>query len=929
MPPYRDPHRLFYDPVSPVMLSQAELSQLSPQELQAATDQLDQHLILVLQKIEENFAKCNQVVVEALLPAVEQHGENSAKIYESIKFWRPFFEAAASIRLNEPFGPDDTGSVANEDQTHASGSPDRTVSSVGDETYSRESAGSGVDVDGTPRATRTGQGPHSHDDDFASPERGPVDGRPANSAMKQPPKSSTALPELQRLRLRDLPPDSPDVPEPQFETAVFGGFGRGAAGQGRGGAGDDKGKGHSFDLSSDPSSPSYSLLRGDPSPAPSNASERDASRLYRRGDEYALVEQNVTRNVRPGGGDKAHSKLLDKILRKNLDSPVRTRTGPGSSTPGRPSQRSSGTQAGGGSEYEFPPEASREWNGIANLSETALDAFASPIKRRQSAFTEDSFANLAPPSTARRPEYLTSSPAPGGGRPLDRSTASSATDPAGALEPLARSHGGSKPFNPSSTSFASPSKLSRTPAKYAARLTAQNVYDSLGLGFVDSPILSPPSILRTNTKPFNLQEHTARQDAARGLGRTGARGDDEGEDDGAYEPASPSERSRIAGGTSRSFAPSRHGNSSFANAASEQGPRGGGGGGTGRGGVEEESFASSLPAQPSFINHSQSDERTRPFNLYEYTHRHESARPVEQGPFDPNGSREGDGGDFRFDGDERGGGGMTDNIDDLLAGHTMTYHAEQRLRASLAPGAGLEDIGGGEGGRGRGQGLDDLGGIVDDDEGQIGSRVYGQEDDGTDGYDRERRGRADESYTDEQRDPRDSDQGRRGEGGAGQGHGATYGEYDDDDSFAFEREGLRAGHGADAGGRGGRGKGGLLDGPEDTLFGMPPTASAGGAAAPVAPTGRPNHHHLGYSLGPGRGGTTAIGRDGPDGEEGDSFTDSHDGDYDDGFGGRGQAGAFRLHGLSDMETLHGGELLSSEPFQASPLAGKWTNPGAE
>lgn len=67
------------------MLPEDEIMSLSPPELQAAMDQLDQNLVLVLQQIEENFAACNQVVTERILPAVEQHGENSARIYESIK----------------------------------------------------------------------------------------------------------------------------------------------------------------------------------------------------------------------------------------------------------------------------------------------------------------------------------------------------------------------------------------------------------------------------------------------------------------------------------------------------------------------------------------------------------------------------------------------------------------------------------------------------------------------------------------------------------------------------------------------------------------------------------------------------------------------------------------------------------------------------
>lgn len=100
MPPYRDPNRLFYDPVNPTMLTEEQMYQMSPQELQAATDQLDQHLILILQQIEENFAKCNQIVVESLLPAVEQHGENSMRIYESIKVCAFLLEPPSAVLLS-------------------------------------------------------------------------------------------------------------------------------------------------------------------------------------------------------------------------------------------------------------------------------------------------------------------------------------------------------------------------------------------------------------------------------------------------------------------------------------------------------------------------------------------------------------------------------------------------------------------------------------------------------------------------------------------------------------------------------------------------------------------------------------------------------------------------------------------------------------
>ncbi|GAA5929039.1 uncharacterized protein JCM15063_004029 [Sporobolomyces koalae] len=808
MPPYRDPNRLFYDPANPVMLSTDQMQQLSPLELQAATDQLDQHLILVLQQIEENFAKCNQVVVESLLPAVEQHGENSMRIFESIKFWRPFFEAAASIRLHEPYG-DDAASVATEEPNQTSASPDRTISSAGDRTHTRDSYGS--DDQGTPRASHhyvpsinddssLPSEPHwstdQHQDQLGSPVRTSQQPLPANSAMKQPAHAAPDQ-QLQRLRLRDLPPDSPDVPEPEFETAVFGGISR----QGTRGGG-DKGKDREFDESQDPSSPSFSLLR-EPSPSPSPADSKRANEPSRA--------PASPRNIRAGGGDKAHSKLLDKILRKNLASPAV----PGSSTPGRP------TRHHGASKMKFPSDVPREWDGIANLSHTALDAFPSPIKRRQSTTSttaggdDDSFSNMMMaagpasnqrlhPSSSSLASYLTSSPAP------KQPTTS-------------RTNASSNPTRPSQFA-SSPSKMTRTPAKYAARLTAQNVYDSLGLS--DSPLPSPPSILRTNHKPFNLYEHTQRLSIA-----PTALEDAEQEQ---YSPTTDRNEIRAHSSTSRNLKPENQEDAS----------------------VAYSNASSILPNQPSFVGSDTS--HTRPFNLYQHTQEQQQQHARGEGTH----AKLGD-----DDDDDR-----TDNIDDLLSGKTMTFKQEQRM--SLAPPIQVPD-----------QHLGvDLGGIVDDDEEHYDSRRNAQagshpEDD-------------DLSYVDEAETIGNDQEGQ---------HERDLYQYgiarDEDESFNIER-GLTRGN--PVGGGGGFGHR-LMDGPEDTLFGMPPSQPPPPAAAAAA-MAQPRF--------------PATGLDYPEADE-DTFTQEPlDRPANNSRG-------FRLHGLSDMETLHGGELLSSEPFQASPLAGRW------
>lgn len=79
------PTRLFYDPSAPRMLSQSEISQLNPSQIQAGCDQIDQSIVRVLQKIDEDFAKSVQILNERILPAVQVYGENSQQIWESVK----------------------------------------------------------------------------------------------------------------------------------------------------------------------------------------------------------------------------------------------------------------------------------------------------------------------------------------------------------------------------------------------------------------------------------------------------------------------------------------------------------------------------------------------------------------------------------------------------------------------------------------------------------------------------------------------------------------------------------------------------------------------------------------------------------------------------------------------------------------------------
>ena len=84
--------------------------------------------------------------------------------------------------------------------------------------------------------------------------------------------------------------------------------------------------------------------------------------------------------------EKVHPKLLEKILARNL-----AEGGGGkSSTP-----RSEFKGGKGGRKSLFPEDIPKDWNGIANLSSTKLDAFQSPIKRRFLPSTTNSNASAA------------------------------------------------------------------------------------------------------------------------------------------------------------------------------------------------------------------------------------------------------------------------------------------------------------------------------------------------------------------------------------------------------------------------------------------------------------------------------------------------------------------------------------------------------
>ncbi|GAA5975849.1 hypothetical protein JCM10908_005300 [Rhodotorula pacifica] len=459
MPPIRDPNRLFYDLAKPRMLTDEELDELVVPELQSVNDQLDQMNIRKLRQIDEAFSECLRTINDRILPLVEQHGENSAKIYESIKWVKPLMEAAASTRLDPIQGDvSATSEDAPGDLSHAdsAASPNRTVSDDDDANATRVTEAS---TEGTPRALRHGD----ERDEIRSPSEpqwsndmspfqnvqadlqhggGGGDGTEATSSGVGADYSTLRknLPDAQRIRLRDLPPDSPDTP--QFETMTF------------------KAYQNSSNNNNKPSGSSVAQSR------PGQGGDLN-SILLPSEPSFAATVLDTPGAGRPSARTVAsatHSAHLDQLSRRQIHEPSLAKASP-MKTGAAPS--SSKAAAGQPSRLKFPADIPQNWNGIADLSITGLTAFPSPMKAPLSAAIPG--RSGAGPSSGR---HLMSSP---GAALLNASTSTLRRYPASPAPSIA---------------------LSRTPAKEAARRIAESVYDATGE--FDSPDM-PSAIKNANT----------------------------------------------------------------------------------------------------------------------------------------------------------------------------------------------------------------------------------------------------------------------------------------------------------------------------------------------------------------------------------------------------------------------------------------------
>lgn len=316
-----------------------------------------------------------------------------------MQFWKPFFEAAASQRYSDQDTEVPEGDSAISENHLPQNDADTSLSFAD---ASQLSGDISQASEGTPQPptsahavkSRSNAGQQPWSDDASQADSLQADlhqlGLPAKYDGNTSAATDTSK-EIHRLRLGDLPPDSPDIPVPEWET-----------------------------INHTTRKPSY---QEQPSPSLS----------------VANASLPFPTSTRPGAPPASNPALLHKILNKNFASP----RPPGSSTPGR---------------SNLP----KGWNGLADLSQTPLSAFASPIKRHGAAADESGWDHDFALGSATR--HLSSSPLP--------------------------------PNHSNQPSFSLGSPMpSRTPAKEAARRMTQDVYDAT-TAYEDSPGLEPPSVMK-------------------------------------------------------------------------------------------------------------------------------------------------------------------------------------------------------------------------------------------------------------------------------------------------------------------------------------------------------------------------------------------------------------------------------------------------
>lgn len=296
---------------------------------------------------------------------------------------------------------------------------------------------------------------------------------------------------VQQTRLRDLSLDSPDFERPALQTMSFQ-HPRERTTQQYSQAplpsADDKGKGKANSLFTREEDSVDHLSTVPDTPA-------GMSTL----DDLSSLGGPSGGNVRPGMTRRTSSSnqnaLLQKVLMKNLvgkdgkpnlSTPAGKRLAKSMSKARKSQSKDNGQESG-----FYPADLPSDWNGLADLSKAALSSFESPQKRAAPRDASTGTTHLhKSPAKSRLPPSISSDSL------FDNSIFRDEPGPSAA-------GGSGETYQPPAFS-AYKSRLSRTPAKEAARLITRDVLQKASLrngsdwedGGMDSPPLDPPSVVK-------------------------------------------------------------------------------------------------------------------------------------------------------------------------------------------------------------------------------------------------------------------------------------------------------------------------------------------------------------------------------------------------------------------------------------------------
>lgn len=220
--------------------------------------------------------------------------------------------------------------------------------------------------------------------------------------------------------------------------------------------------------------------------------------------QVSLRAQMPSSSRRQSGGQR---QLLHKVLERNTTHKYGR---PSASTPARPRYASTTRKSIG--KIDMPSDLPQGWNGIADLSQTPLSSFESPQKSTIS----PKHSNYLRAHTGKAAR---SSPSTSPRRSPMRSLQSTHT-----YDHSVGLHSGMQSFQ-APTFSVSKSRLTKTPAKEAARLMTHDVLQRAALragndmstALLDSPVLEPPSVVKnwaTRGYTTHLQSSAVHQSAS-------------------------------------------------------------------------------------------------------------------------------------------------------------------------------------------------------------------------------------------------------------------------------------------------------------------------------------------------------------------------------------------------------------------------------